>query len=399
MKRNTLLYVIYLALLLFSIIVVLTGLIKFPGLLDLLNIDPFSLPLARMTWLHDWIGLALTILTLFHLALNWKWIRGMTKKLLKGKKNLYTAMTVIIFIMLLSGFVFLDLNGPETIDPINVDARDGPEAPFERNPLDNTLPVESGTIAVEEIGIFNFDPQMVPSVRSDIFNEGYFSVFDVLVYLHQTGQIQMVYEFSEELQTFIIRNINDIKDWWYVAYYDGGWPENNVWRMDLFPYKDGSHITLKKIDRDALDAIYATFSEEVQRTKDRGGEIVIPEVTIRGRATSQTFKNVRVFPHNLRNDYFTDGTITAIDVVLSLSEQGKITHNLNWYESIGSAGIVKNYFVDSINGESSYDRCGFVYEAGDDAFYGFRGNHIHIPSDLRVLNSIPAYLEYFWICI
>jgi len=57
MKRNTVLYIVDVLLLIFSIIVVITGVIKFPGLLTLLKIDPFSLPQVEITFLHDWIGI------------------------------------------------------------------------------------------------------------------------------------------------------------------------------------------------------------------------------------------------------------------------------------------------------------------------------------------------------
>jgi len=150
---------------------------------------------------------------------------------------------------------------------------------------------------------------------------------------------------------------------------------------------------------DQIQAIYASFAEEVERTRSDNGNISIPEVIIRGQNSAQLFEDVVVSSHNLRDDYFLEGTITAIDVILSLSDAGLITHRLNWYESIGSAGIVKNYFVDEINGDESHGRCGFVYELGEDLFVGFRGNHIHIPSDIRVLQTAPGYVEFFWICI
>jgi hypothetical protein len=137
----------------------------------------------------------------------------------------------------------------------------------------------------------------------------------------------------------------------------------------------------------------------VRRTQSDNGKIIIPEVIISGINTTQVFENVSVSPHNLRDDYFLEGTITAIDVIQSLSDGGLITHKLNWYESIGSAGIVKDYFVDEINEDKSVGRCGFVYEVGNVVFAGFRGNHIHIPSDIRVLQTTPEYVEYFWICI
>jgi len=167
----------------------------------------------------------------------------------------------------------------------------------------------------------------------------------------------------------------------------------------LFPYKDRSSIRLRQIEIDRIQAIHSSFAEQVRRTELDNGNLIIPEVIIRGNNSEQVFKNVDVSSHNLRDDFFLEGTITAIDVILSLSDAGLITHRLNWYESIGSAGIVKNYFVDEINGDESYGRCGFVYELGEDLFAGFRGNHIHIPSDIRVLQTTPDYVEFFWICI
>ena len=89
---------------------------------------------------------------------------------------------------------------------------------------------------------------------------------------------------------------------------------------------------------------------------------------------------------------------TAIDVILSLGDEGAINFGLRWYESIGTAGIVKNYWVESIDGDRAFRRCGFVYEAGASIYQGFIGNHIHLPSDTRILNS-PEYVALFWICI
>jgi len=121
------------------------------------------------------------------------------------------------------------------------------------------------------------------------------------------------------------------------------------------------------------------------------------EVSIRGPGTRLKLRDVEVLPHNLRKDIFQENVITAIDVVMSLGERGELSYDLKWYDTIGSA-IVKQYFVQRINDDVSFRRCGFVYEAGSQAFGGFRGNHIHLPSDTRVLNS-PEHLSYFWICI
>jgi len=121
-------------------------------------------------------------------------------------------------------------------------------------------------------------------------------------------------------------------------------------------------------------------------------------VKLEGKSFYLEFEDVEVKANNLRSDMFRNGTITAIDVIQTLGEEKLIDYELKWYEEIGTARIVKNYWVEGINGDTHSGRCGFVYEAGDTRFTGFSGNHIHLPSDIRVINS-PEYLHYFWICI
>ena len=95
---------------------------------------------------------------------------------------------------------------------------------------------------------------------------------------------------------------------------------------------------------------------------------------------------------------FQEDVITAIDVIMSLGDQGKITYTLQWYDAISTATYVRNWWVESINDDIAHGTCGFVYEAGSRKYDGFRGNHIHLPSDTRIIYS-PEYLEYFWICL
>jgi hypothetical protein len=235
-------------------------------------------------------------------------------------------------------------------------------------------------------------------VRNDIFREENFSVFDVLVHLSEREIIDLEYHFDDRMNTHVIDSINGEKNYWYTAYYDGGWSENNVFRMDHFPYKDRMHIRLSQYGRDEIESIYVTFGEEDKRKRENSGKVVIPRVIIRGPMARFEFENVVVEPHDLRNDRFQEGVITAIDVIMSLGDEQKLSYDLRWYDSIGSAEVVRNYFVDRIDGDIASGRCGFVYESGSMAFRGFTGNHIHLPSDSRVLNS-PEYVEFFWICI
>ena len=259
---------------------------------------------------------------------------------------------------------------------------------------DTTQPRNQGSINIRDIGTFQFDPAVVNTTRSDIFKPGHFSIFDILIHLHEQDQIQLDYHFSDTMNTHVVDSINGIPNWWYMAYYDGGWPENNNFRMDYYPYKDKMTIRIEPSDSLRLEGIYAAFAEESQRKKDNDGKVIIPAVTIRGKTFQLTFNDVLVVPHNLRSDTFQEGVITAIDVIMSLADQGKITYDLQWYDSIGTAGIVRSYWVERINEDQASGRCGFVYETG--TMRSSRDNHIHIPSDWRVINS-PTYGFWFWI--
>jgi hypothetical protein len=261
-----------------------------------------------------------------------------------------------------------------------------------------TSAVLPGEVTIEGLGSFSFEPSELRAVRDDIFREGHFSIFDVLVYLDQTGQISMDYEFDETMYTYVINSLDGRSNWWYDAYYDGGWREQSVFRMDHYPYKDKMVLMFVQVTEDYLESIYDTYRDEIKRKADNGGRLIIPEVVIKGRSETLRFENVEITAHNLRSDMFQEGVVTAIDTIITLGEAGEISYDLQWYESIGTAGIVKSYWVNRINSDESYNRCGFVYEAGNEKFRFFRGNHNHIPSDVRVINS-PAYVEYFWICI
>jgi len=264
--------------------------------------------------------------------------------------------------------------------------------------VSDTAAAMNGELDIENVGTFTFNPENVETVRDDIFKDGYFSIFDVLVHLEQSGQIEMDYYFDLEMKTYVIDNLGGQENWWYDAYYDGGWRERSVFRMDLYPYKDEMTLRFVRASEEYLESVYETYRNEVSRLNENEGKIVVPEVIIEGKDETLTFENVEIKAHNLRDDMFQPGVVTAIDTILSLADAGYISYDLQWYESLGTAGVVKSYWVNRINDDVSEGRCGFVYEAGDEAFYFFRGNHNHIPSDARIITS-PQYVKYFWICI
>ena len=80
-KRRALNYVTSVALLITLIIVVVTGVLKFPGLLTTLGMSPFLPP--YVTTLHDWSGITMAFFIILHLLLNWRWLTTMTRHYLR----------------------------------------------------------------------------------------------------------------------------------------------------------------------------------------------------------------------------------------------------------------------------------------------------------------------------
>ena len=263
--------------------------------------------------------------------------------------------------------------------------------------ISNAKPRLPGTINIQSVGTFDFDPSAVATVRTDTFRDGFFSIFDILVHLDSRDQIEMEYHFDPRLDTHVIDSLNGEPYWWYRAFYDGGWAENNVFRMDLFPYKDRMQIRVFPQNKKRVEELHDIFRKETAEIRRNRGKVIVGEVIVRGPTAKLRFEDVEVTAHDLRHDVFQEGVITAVDVIMSLGDQGLLSYDLQWYESIGEARVVKNYFVERINEDRTEMRCGFVYEAGALAHRG-RGNHIHLPPDTRVIHA-PEYVEFFWICV
>lgn len=80
MKRKTVTHITALLLLIATIICVITGFIKWPGLITGLGLTYRQVPVAVITDLHDWSGLCMTVLTALH-VLQFK---GMLKRMTQG---------------------------------------------------------------------------------------------------------------------------------------------------------------------------------------------------------------------------------------------------------------------------------------------------------------------------
>jgi hypothetical protein len=258
------------------------------------------------------------------------------------------------------------------------------------------LPSGQNSVRVESVGEFQFQADGLQTLRPDIFQPGRFSLFDVLVHVADLGHISLDYHFSEEMNTHVIDSIDGDDSWWYTAFYSGGWPEANAFRMDMFPYKNGMQFWLHRERGDRLTAIYDSFHQEVDRLASNEGEIIIPEVSIRSPKSNTLYRNVEVTAHDVRTDVLQPGVVTGLDAILSLAEQGELSElKITWYERIGTADPVDSYWLEQIDRAEAEGTCGFVYETGA---RGIGGNHIHLPSDVRATVS-PEYALWFWICL
>ena len=86
MDRIKIKYLIDLGMVIAFITMFITGLTKFPGLLQSFGINRSNLPMGDISKLHDWTGITMLALVSMHLLLNWKWILSMTKKYIGSKK-------------------------------------------------------------------------------------------------------------------------------------------------------------------------------------------------------------------------------------------------------------------------------------------------------------------------
>ncbi len=85
-KKPIVNYLVDLGMAVSFILVFITGIIKFPGLIPRLRLRYASFDMRLMTDLHDWSGLLMGAFVLLHLILHRRWIVCMTKNLLKKKR-------------------------------------------------------------------------------------------------------------------------------------------------------------------------------------------------------------------------------------------------------------------------------------------------------------------------
>ncbi len=317
------------------------------------------------------------------------------------KRSTFVILFVVICTCLTFAGNLVSSRNPESI-----------EAPFPNNPdckiiglAENTLPDSNrkGKISIEELlSDIPVDPCQIETLRPDIFNEGYFSVFDCLVDICRRHNIEIKFHFDQELRTHIIDSIDNKQNWWYAAiYHGGGRPEEPIHRMDTHPYKDWMKIEIYQVPKERIDHIYSAFRAEAERLKANKDKILIPEVLIRTLNQNLKFTNVEVKSHRIRSDMFKPDVITSADIMLSLAQKGKLSLDLLWRDQFGQT-LVQGYYFIRFNDESAHGRAGFTYSLGEKINEGrgtrlrrFGDNFFHMTTDIRVIVS-PECMHWRW---
>lgn len=267
---------------------------------------------------------------------------------------------------------------------------------------------EQGSIEIRGVGTFSYDPASIVRQREDLFEVGHFSAFDVLVALHERGDILLEWEYDERRQTFAVRSINGLDGWWYDVRLPGAMFERTLLRIDSHPVREGSAIYLYLDDPGFIQALAAEERAEIARRVENEGRLIIPEVRIKGPRAEATFRDVLVTAHNARPDVFRPGVVTLLDVLLSLGEAGGIDElQLVWHTGMENAQAVEHYWVRWIGFSDApgepMQACESMGWATADRLAGFLsghahdGSHLHLSPDLVSLVS-PEVVIWEWVC-
>ncbi len=270
------------------------------------------------------------------------------------------------------------------------------------------IPSAEGTVDIRGLGSLTYDPAEVRTLRPDLFADGHFSVFDVLVHLAERGDIALEYVWSDAAATREIVSLNGLSGWWYDAAYAGGEFERPVVRMDHFPVKDGMRIRLYLEQPNRLAAIEQSFREEVERRAANGGVVIVPEVTLRGPRWTLVAHDVVVEPTGARSDVFSPDVVTVLDVLLALGRDGAISSvKLVWHDRLDDADPVDSFMVHALFAGAyeapATEGCMFAHQTGSGVIEGFLvphdhgTSHVYLSADLEALVS-PEYVRWTWVC-
>lgn len=263
-KRRIINYVVDVILLFAIILLIVTGIIKYPPIQQLLSINPANMPYLEISTIHDLSGLVMLFFGIVHILLHLPWLRKTTKSIAKRGPRIIIVVLVLVFVCTaVVSIAYLSWN-------------DENEKAVEDRQLES---VSEEILRIETVGDFSFEPAEISTMRGDLFDDEQFSIFDIAVYLDRTGVIDMKYHFNETIDSYVIDSINGIKGWWYKVNGGEAYLNEGIF-IDRFAYDDQYTYELVSIEENELYDIYGKSDEVVQEDVD--DEIIaLAEDTIR----------------------------------------------------------------------------------------------------------------------
>jgi len=287
---------------------------------------------------------------------------------------------------------------------------------------------------VELLGrIYPFDPaaHAIVSVRADIFAPGYFSIFDVILEVARANGIAVEYHYDDACKTHFIDKINGVPaDYWYHFSFDAGGQSGNSQevsfrranRWDELLWRPG--VWIRVVSGENLAEIRSEYLEEIERESASGHMIPSVQISVnatpyrnnplgsgRIRSVQRQFRDVQVTAHNTRSiGYpspnarpFQPGVTTALDVLLSLKDQGHLDLVTTVHYSYFGQNYIDSQYVVALGfpglgtaHSSGYHGFIYVTENGSaNRLPNNADNKLHVTSDILVIHA-PDFATWQW---
>lgn len=236
------------------------------------------------------------------------------------------------------------------------------------------------------------------SINSDLFQQGHYSALDVLRYIGETRpDIEFkLGEFNDEIGTYDFtvswdRNGDGLFDSndnidaesnvnspnWYARFIygqgdvmrDGGQASLEVLyeRLDELPVRNDLILRFESFSQAMTERRQTIQKNQVKRLNKYGG-VVLPELIANfndGAGDVILAKNISVKPYEFRSDIFKAGTITGMDMLMSVHDSGQAKLGFNYWPTLLSNATVGNYAVTSVNEQRSEGLVGWLIRVGE----------------------------------
>ncbi len=279
--------------------------------------------------------------------------------------------------------------------------------------------------------IYPFDAAQydIISVRPDIFAEGYFSIFDVILAVAESNAIPVEYYYDDSRKTHFITTLDNIAgDYWYHFSYDAGEGNSNeiqyrrANRWDETLWRSGVWISL--VEGENLAEIKAEYLEEINRENSLGHMIPYVKIAINpsdyegnppesGRITvSREYYNVQLTAHNYRatgyptpySKPFQPGVVTSLDIPLSLMDQNELDVVTGVFYTHFAGNYIDSYYIvalgfPDVGTAHASGRQGFVYTTENGTYRHLPNNadrKFHLTCDISVIHA-QDFSNWRWI--